>query len=82
VIAARLGALAEVVEEETTGLLFEPGSAEDLAHALARLAASPELAVTLGRNARRAYESRFSPEETTRRLLAIYDAAVGCAKAA
>jgi glycosyltransferase involved in cell wall biosynthesis len=82
VIAARIGALAEMVEDETTGLLFEPGSAEDLAHALERLTASPRLAATLGRNARRAYESHFSPEQTTQSLLAIYDAAVHCNKAA
>jgi glycosyltransferase involved in cell wall biosynthesis len=82
VIGARLGALAEIVEDETTGLLFEPGSAEDLADALERLKASPGLAATLGRNARRAYETRFSPEQTTQRLLAIYDAAVHCNKAA
>jgi glycosyltransferase involved in cell wall biosynthesis len=82
VIAARLGSLAEMVEHETTGLLFEPGSAEDLAHALERLAASPRLAATLGRNARRSYETYFSPEQTTRSLLAIYDTAVRCNKAA
>ena len=82
VIAARLGALAEMVEHETTGLLFEPGSAEDLAYSLERLAASPRLAATLGRNARRAYERHFSPEHTTKSLLAIYNTAVLCNKAA
>jgi glycosyltransferase involved in cell wall biosynthesis len=82
VIAARLGALAEVVEDGVTGLLFEAGSADDLARVLDRLAASPELAATLGRNARRAFEARFSPEQATRRMLAIYDGAIGRAEAA
>ena len=82
VIAARLGALAEIVEDKTTGLLFEPASAEDLARALKQVSASPRLAATLGRNARWAYETRFSPEETTRRLLAIYGAAARHSEAA
>jgi glycosyltransferase involved in cell wall biosynthesis len=82
VVAARLGALAEIVDDGTTGLLFEPGSADDLARVLERLSTSPELARTLGHNARRAFETRFSPEQTTRQMLAIYGAAVGRAEAA
>jgi glycosyltransferase involved in cell wall biosynthesis len=75
VIGPRLGSLPEVVSDGCTGLLFEPGSAESLARALRRLAEAPELAVELGRNARRDYEDRFSPQRTTSRLLAIYRAA-------
>jgi glycosyltransferase involved in cell wall biosynthesis len=82
VVAARLGALAEIVEDGTTGLLFEPGSAVDLARTLQRLSTSTDLAESLGRNARQAFEARFSPEQTTRRLLAIYDGAARRAEAA
>lgn len=83
VVAARIGALPEIVEDGKTGLLFEPGSSDDLRLALARLTAEPELAAILGRNARQAFVTRFSPERTTRRLLAIYDdAAAGRREAA
>lgn len=37
VIASRLGAMAEGVDDGTTGLLFEPGDAADLARQMARL---------------------------------------------
>jgi glycosyltransferase involved in cell wall biosynthesis len=75
VVAARLGGLAEVVEDGHTGLLFDPGSPESLRHALRRVATSPTVSTALGANARRAYEQRFSPRRTTARLLAIYRAA-------
>lgn len=37
VVASRLGALAEAIEDGETGLLFEPGDADDLARVLGRL---------------------------------------------
>ena len=43
VVAARLGALAEAIEDGRTGLLFEPGDADELARVLARLLDDPDL---------------------------------------
>ncbi|HJY84096.1 MAG TPA: glycosyltransferase [Candidatus Binatia bacterium] len=43
VVAARCGALPEVVHDGMNGLLFEPGDAADLRRCLARLIAEPEL---------------------------------------
>jgi glycosyltransferase involved in cell wall biosynthesis len=43
VVASRLGAMAEAIEDGRTGLLFRPGDAEDLARALQRLIEEPEL---------------------------------------
>ncbi|MBL8899581.1 MAG: glycosyltransferase family 4 protein [Planctomycetes bacterium] len=37
VLASRLGAMAEAIDDGRTGLLFQPGDAEDLARALKRL---------------------------------------------
>lgn len=43
VAASRLGGMAEMVEDGVTGLLFEPGDAQDLCRVLRRLVDEPEL---------------------------------------
>jgi len=62
VIASRLGALAELVEPGRNGLLFEPGSARDLARRLAWAEAFPEKMRQMGECARADYEARFVAE--------------------
>lgn len=44
VVASRLGALGESVQDEVDGLLFEPGDSDDLARVLERLLEPAELA--------------------------------------
>ena len=76
VIASRLGAMAEIVEDRVTGLHFAPGDAHDLA-AKARWAADhPEEMRRMGANARRAYEAKYTPEVNFQQLVVIYEAAV------
>jgi len=48
VVATRLGGMAESVRDGVDGLLFEPGSAQDLARVMARFVDEPELAARLG----------------------------------
>jgi glycosyltransferase involved in cell wall biosynthesis len=72
VVASRLGSLAEVVEHERTGLVHACDSVPELASALRRLAADPQLRADLGRGAREAYEQKYAPGVVTERLLAIY----------
>ena len=62
VIASRLGALAELVEPGRNGLLFEPGSARDLARRLAWAEAFPEKMRQMGECARADYQARFVPD--------------------
>jgi glycosyltransferase involved in cell wall biosynthesis len=76
VIASRLGSLQEVVRDGITGLLFEPGSADDLAAVLTAASARDELSTGLGAQARAHYEALLSPGATTDRLLEIYRGAV------
>ncbi len=59
VLASRLGALAELIEPGRNGLLFDPGSARDLARRLAWAEAFPEKMRQMGECARADYESRF-----------------------
>jgi glycosyltransferase involved in cell wall biosynthesis len=59
VIASRLGSLADLVEPGRNGLLFEPGSARDLARRLAWAEAFPQKMRQMGECAKADYASRF-----------------------
>ena len=72
VIASRIGALADLVEDGVTGLLVTPGDPADLARAMARILADPEAARRMGRAARAAYLRDWTEEATTSALLSIY----------
>lgn len=74
VIASRIGALAELVRDGETGLLFEPGNPRDLADKLAWAQAHPEQMAEMGHTARAQYEAEFSAEVNYRRLMEIYAA--------
>lgn len=76
VIASRLGALAELVRDGETGLLFEPGNSRDLAEKMAWALAHPERMAAMGRAARTQYEAEFSADENYRQLLDIYKSAL------
>jgi glycosyltransferase involved in cell wall biosynthesis len=75
VLAARIGALPELVREGETGLLFEPGDAADLADKARHLLTSGRDAELMGRVARRVFEARYSARANLQRLLQIYRAA-------
>jgi glycosyltransferase involved in cell wall biosynthesis len=75
VVASRIGALAELVDEGRTGLLFRPGDAGDLASAVQRLGADPERLAKMRAEARREYETKYTAEINYRLLLAIYQRA-------
>ena len=73
VIASRLGAMAEIVEDGNTGLHFTPGDAADLAAKIRWARAHPDAMRRMGANARRVYEKKYTPEINYRQLLAIYE---------
>ena len=59
VIASRVGSLAELIEPGRNGLVFEPGSARELARRLAWAEAFPEKMRQMGECARADYQARF-----------------------
>lgn len=75
VIASRLGAMAEIVQEGRTGLLFIPGNAEDLAAKVQWAWEHPREMQEMGRNARAEYETRYTAEQNYRILMEIYQRA-------
>lgn len=62
VVAARVGGLAEAVEDGTTGLLVEPENTVTLADAMLRLLDDPDLADRMGVTGRDRAMQRFSWE--------------------
>lgn len=76
VVASRLGAMAEIVRDGVTGLLFDPGDRADLAMKLDLLEAEPRRVATLGAAARREYEARYSAAVQARQLGDLYDRAL------
>lgn len=68
VIASRLGSLADLIEPGRNGLLFEPGSARDLARRLAWAEAFPEKMRQMGECAKADYEARFVSDWSYQRL--------------
>ena len=82
VIASRLGALATLVHEGETGLLFEPGNATDLARQLAWAAGHPDAMAQMGRRARQLYEQQLTGAANYAALRAIYAEALAAAQGA
>jgi glycosyltransferase involved in cell wall biosynthesis len=72
VIASRLGAMATLVEDGVTGLLFNPGDATDLAAKLAWADAHPAEMQRMGERARRLYEAELTGLANLQQLRAIY----------
>jgi glycosyltransferase involved in cell wall biosynthesis len=82
VIVSRIGALAELVRDGETGLLFEPGDPRDLADKIAWAQTHPEQMAAMGCRARAQYEAEFSAEVNYRRLMEIYEGVLAGSPAA
>ncbi|MEM1444754.1 MAG: glycosyltransferase family 4 protein [Planctomycetota bacterium] len=76
VIAARIGALPELVDDGETGLLYDPQDSARLAAHAASLFADPVRARQLGENARARYREAFTPERNYEVLMDCYERAI------
>jgi glycosyltransferase involved in cell wall biosynthesis len=72
VIASRLGAMAELVDDGRTGRLFTPSDPEDLRSKLRQFLADPARWGRLRHAARLEYESRYTGDRNIEMLLEIY----------
>jgi glycosyltransferase involved in cell wall biosynthesis len=75
VIASRLGAMAEIVEEMRTGLSFVPGDPEDLAEKLRWVFENPVELQSMREAARRTYEEKYTMQENCGILTRAYESA-------
>jgi glycosyltransferase involved in cell wall biosynthesis len=72
VVASRLPALAEIVEDEYCGLLTD-NTPTNVANAIQRLLRDPALASTMGRRGRTRVEERFTFRHMVEHTLAAYE---------
>jgi glycosyltransferase involved in cell wall biosynthesis len=77
IVASRLGQIGEVLSDEETALLVEPGNIKELASALVRVVETPELRARLGPNAREAAVKNHTWGHNARRVLDAYESWVG-----
>jgi len=76
VIASRLGAMEELIDDGRTGLLFDPGSAADLARKIRWAQQNPDAMQLMGYHARGEYATKYTPGSNYQQLLAIYRQAI------
>ncbi len=74
IVASRLGQIGDVLTNEETALLIEPGNARELGGAILRLANSTGLRERLGAAARREAVARHTWTHNARRVLGAYEA--------
>lgn len=74
VVSTRSGGKPEIVEDNVTGVLTEPGDVQALAAACLRLLGDPVLRREMGRAARQHVEARFDVRRTAREIAALCEA--------
>jgi glycosyltransferase involved in cell wall biosynthesis len=73
VVASRVAGIPEVVNDRVSGLLVDPGNAEQLARALAALVEDPSLRGQLGDEARKFVTPRFGVDGYVNSIVSLYD---------
>jgi glycosyltransferase involved in cell wall biosynthesis len=80
VVASRLGSLAEIVDDDRTGIHFNPGDADDLTAKVSALAGDTDRLARMSGNARATFLDRYTDARNLEMLEAIYGDAVALAR--
>jgi glycosyltransferase involved in cell wall biosynthesis len=72
IVASRLGQIGEVLVDQETALLVEPGNVAELAAAMRKLVDSESLRMRLGANARAVAERKHTWQQNAQRVLDAY----------
>lgn len=76
VVASNRGAMSELINDTSTGMLFEPGNSDDLAAKLKYLMQNNGLLNNIKDNAYREYITKYTPEKNYKLLIDIYTQAI------
>jgi len=77
VVASNIGVVPELVSDQQTGLIFEPGNALDLADKAQWIWDHPAEADVMGSNAQKIYRERFTQEQCYKTLMEVYESLTG-----
>jgi glycosyltransferase involved in cell wall biosynthesis len=77
VIASRLGAMAEIIEDGRSGIYFTPGSPQNLAEKVQWAWSHTEEMRRMGTAGRQEFESKYTAERNYAQLMKIYSHALG-----
>lgn len=72
VIGANIGGIPELVEDGSTGMLFDAGNVDDLAEKINYLSNNKNLVVEMGKNARKKVKEEYNEDAHYRRLMEAY----------
>lgn len=72
VVASNIGAIKEIVADGISGLLFNPGDIDDLSKKIKYLMGNNALIISMGEEARRVYEEKYTSEKNYTILMEIY----------
>lgn len=75
VIASRIGAIPEFVENGKTGITFEPGNINEMAASIKKLHLDNDLVIKMGKQCRNTAEKLFSAKTHYNNLISIYNLA-------
>lgn len=81
IVCTPVGSLKDVIEDEVTGLVVQPGDINRLSKALTRAVSDPALRVQLGSEAARVFAKKFNAAHYPDRVRAIYHAALAATPA-
>lgn len=76
VVASKVGSIPEAIDDNRTGLLFQPGKTDDLVRNMLLLAGDKNLRVALGHAARADALSRFHWDMVAQRIRDLYELVV------
>lgn len=73
VVATRTGGAPDIIQDGINGLLVEPGSAEQIRHAVKKVISDEPFAQKLGKQARKTIEEKYSIDIVVDRYLELYN---------
>ncbi|MCK4503074.1 MAG: glycosyltransferase [Desulfuromonadales bacterium] len=73
VVSTDVGGIVEIVKDQESGLLVEPGKPEFMANAIGSVLQKPEVGAILGKQARKIIVEKYSLATTAKNYIQLYE---------